>query len=223
MKMSPWRSQGVLQAGVAVIKGDTPVQGLIDLNFGTGKAEALALLRDLKALSLPLHDVVVADHALVDKAADAVQVFGRGTPGGWQCAGSVGEATVVVGEEPAQHGVGGVQITSLSEAELAAQTILEHAPETFDAAFGLGTASGNEGDAELLQGASELGGLTFAGELFFHRPEVVVAQEDATVIAIEGEWDPAVTQQLAEQSEIAGGGFGGEELSGGAFAGGVIR
>ena len=37
----------------------------------TGKAEALALLRDLEALAFPRHEVVVADHALVDEAADA--------------------------------------------------------------------------------------------------------------------------------------------------------
>src|SRR6267154_2950440 len=222
MKMSPWRSQGVLQAGVAVIKRNAPVKSLVDVNFRTGKAEALALLRDLKALALPLDDVVVADHTLMDKAANAVRIFGRGTPCGLHFAGSAGEAAVVVGEEQAEHGIGGVQIASLSEAQLAAQTILEYAPEAFDAAFGLGTASGDEGDAELLQRTSELGGLTFSGELFFHRPEVVVANEDAAVIAIEGEWGPTVTQQLAEQGEIAGGGIGGKELSGQDFTGGII-
>src|ERR1700685_1973859 len=222
MKMSPWRSQGVLQADVAVIKRNAPVKSLVDVKFRTGKAEALALLRDLKALALPLDDVVVADHTLMDKAANAVQIFRRGTPCGLYFAGAAGEAAVVVGEEQAEHSIGGVQIASLSEAQLAAQTILEYAPETFDAAFGLGTASGDEGDAELFEGASELGGLTFSGELFLHRPEVVVAHEDAAVIAIEGEWDPAVTQELAEQGEIAGGGFGGEELSGEDFTGGII-
>src|SRR6267154_3541268 len=222
MKMSPWRSQGVLQAGVAVIKRNAPVKSLVDVNFRTGKAEALALLRDLKALALPLDDVVVADHTLMDKAANAVRIFGRGTPCGLHFAGAAGEVAVVVGEEQAEHGIGGVQIASLSETQFAAQAILEYAPEAFDAAFGLGTASGDEGDAELLQRTSELGGLTFSGELFFHRPEVVVANEDAAVIAIEGEWGPTVTQQLAEQGEIAGGGIGGKELSGQDFTGGII-
>ena len=222
MKMSPWRSQGVLQTGFAVVKGNAAIKSLIDLDFGSGKAEALTLLRDLETLALPLHDVVVADHALMDKAADVVQIFRCGTPCGLHFAGAAGEAAVEVGDEYAQHGIGGVQIASLSEAQLAAQTILEHAPETFDAAFGLGTASGNEGDAELLQGAAELGGLAFAGELFFHRPEVVVADEDAAVIAIKGERDTAVTQQLAEQGEIAGSGFGGKELSGEDFTGGIV-
>ena len=63
MKMSPWRSQGVLQAGVAVVKRDAAVERLIDMDFGSGEAEALALLGDLEALTVPLHDVVVADHA----------------------------------------------------------------------------------------------------------------------------------------------------------------
>ncbi len=42
------------------------------------------------------------------------------------------------------------------------------------------------------------------------------------MIAIEGERDTAAAQQVAEQGEIAGGGFGGEELSGEDFAGGVV-
>src|ERR1039457_1865500 len=153
MKMSPWRSQGVLQTGFAVKQGDASVKGLIVLIFGSGKADVLSLLRRLEALALPLHDVIVTDHALMNKAAYPVQVFGRGTPCGLHFAGSASEAAVVVGEEQAQHRLGGVQIARLSESQLAAQTILEHAPETFVAAFGLGTASGDEGDAELLQRA----------------------------------------------------------------------
>src|SRR5450631_4088873 len=108
--MSPWRSQGVLQAGVGRIKRNPPVESLIDMDFGSGKVEALPLLRNLQALALPLHDVVVADHALVDEAADALQIFGSRAPGGLHLARSAGETSVVVGEEEAQHGVGGVQI-----------------------------------------------------------------------------------------------------------------
>ena len=144
MKMSPWRSQGVLQAGVAVVKRDTPVERLIDMDFGSGEAEALALLGDLEALTVPLHDVVVADHARMNEAADAVEIFRSRTPSGLHFAGTAGEAAVVVGEEKAQHGIGGVQIAGLSQTKLAAQAILEHAPEALDAAFGLGAAGGDE-------------------------------------------------------------------------------
>jgi hypothetical protein len=45
------------------------------------------------------------------------------------------------------------------EAEFAAPAILEHAPEAFDAAFGLRRLRGDEGDAEFAEGAAELRGL----------------------------------------------------------------
>src|SRR5208282_922540 len=153
MKMSPWRSQGVLQASVAVVERNASIESLIEMDFGPGEAEALPLLGDLKALAIPLHDVVVADDALMDEAADAIEMFWRRTPCGLHLAGTAGEAAVVVGEENVQHGVGGIQIAGLSQAEFAGEAILQHAPETFDAAFGLGTAGGDEGDAELFQGA----------------------------------------------------------------------
>jgi len=222
MKMSPWRSQGVLQGGVAVVERDAAVESLVDLNFRAGEAETAGLLGDLEALALPLHDVVVADDAVVEEAADAVQIFGRETPGSLHFARSAGEAAVVVGEEVAEHGIGGVQVASLSEAKFAGEAILEHAPEAFDAAFSLRTAGSDEGDAELLEGAAELRGLSFSRELFFHRPEVVVADEDATVIAIKRERDAVAAQQLAKQREKAGGGFGGEELGGQDFSGGIV-
>ena len=75
----------------------------------------------------------------------------------------------------------------MSQTELAGEAILEHTPETLDTAFGLRAAGGDEGDAELIESTTELSGLAFAGELFLHGPEVVVADEDAAVIAIEGE------------------------------------
>src|ERR1700688_406332 len=161
MKMSPWRSQGVLQSGVAGIERDAGVESLIDMDFGSGKAEALALLGYLEALAFPLHDVVVADHALVDEAADAVQVLGSRAPGSLRLARSASEAAIVVGQEKTEHGVGGIQIARLSEANFAAQTILQYAPEALDAALGLRTAGGDKGDAELIESAAELSGLTF--------------------------------------------------------------
>jgi hypothetical protein len=220
--MSPWRSQGVLQANVAVEERNAPVESLIDVDFGSGKAEASPLLGDLKALALPLHDVVVTDHALVDEAADAVQIFECRTPRGLHLAGAAGEAAVIVGNENAQPGVSGVGITSSRQTEFAAQTILQDAPEAFDAAFGLRTAGGDEGDAELLQSATKLGGLAFAGELFLHRPGIVVAHEDAAVISVKSEGSAVAAQPLTQQAEIAGGSFGGKELSGQDLSGGVV-
>ena len=110
----------------------------------------------------------------------------------------------------------------MSQAEFAGEAILQHAPEALDAAFGLRTVGGDEGDAELFQSAAELGGLAFSGELFFDRPGVVVAHEDAAVIAVKSQGHAVAAQQLAQQGEIAESGFGGEELGGQDFAGGVV-
>ena len=73
------------------------------MNFCPGEAEALWLRRDLEAAAIPLHNVVVADRALVMKAEDAVQILGSGTLFG--LAGRASEATVVVGKEIAQDRV----------------------------------------------------------------------------------------------------------------------
>jgi len=96
-------------------------------------------------------------------------------------------------------------------------------PEAFDAALGLGTLGGDVSDAELIQGAAELGGLAAAGELFFHRPVIVVANEDAVAIPVETERYAKAAQQAAEQAEIAARVFGGKEFGDGDFASGVIQ
>jgi hypothetical protein len=63
----------------------------------------------------------------------------------------------------------------LGQAEFTGEAILKHAPKAFDAAFGLRGLRGDEGDAELLERATELRGLALAGELFVERPVIVVA------------------------------------------------
>ena len=211
-----------MQAGVAVVERNAAVESLIDVDFGSGKAEALALLGDLEALAVPLHDVVVADHALMNEAADAVEIFWRRAPCSLGFAGTARESAVVVGDEKAQDGVGGIQIAGLSQAEFAGKAVLKYAPEALDAAFGLWAAGGDEGDAELIESAAELSGLTFSGELFFDRPEVVVAHEDAAVIAVERQRSAVAAQQLAQQSEIAMCGLGRKELGGQDFSGGIV-
>ena len=62
-----------------------------------------------------------------------------------------------------------------------------------------------------------------AGELFFHRPVIVVAHEDAVAIAVETERDAEAAQQAAEQAEIAARIFGGEEFGDEDFACGVVE
>jgi len=135
------------------------------------------------------------------KAADAIEVFGSGPPSLFCFAWRTSEAAVVVGQEAAQNLVGGVQIVGTGLAQLAGETILKGAPKTFNAAFGLRALGNDVGDAELLQRAAELCGFTAADEFFFHRPVVIVANEDAVTDAIETDGD-------AEAAETGGGAGG---------------
>src|SRR5665213_2049878 len=103
-------STGVVEFGVGMIDRDLSFERFVDLNFGASQAEALRLGRNLEAATVPLHDVVVADAALVHKATDAVEVCGSRAPGGFRFARGAAEAAIVVGQEAAQHRVGAVWI-----------------------------------------------------------------------------------------------------------------
>src|SRR6266705_506243 len=108
------------------------------------------------------------------------------------------------------------------QAQFAGETILQHAPEALDAPFGLRALRGDEGDAELLESASELSGLALAGELFIDGPVLIIAHKDAAAIAVESEGNTKAAQEALQQAEIALGSFRGEELSGKDFAGSII-
>jgi hypothetical protein len=173
-------------------------------------------------LSVPLDNIVVADDAGMPEATDAVQVFRCWSLGGFGFASSLGEATVVVSDKALQDAVGGVQIAGAGQAEFADQAILKNAPEAFDAALGLWRIRGDVGDAELLEGAAELSGFAFTSQLFFHRPMVIVANEDTVAIPVQGQRDTEARKQAAEQVEIALGGLGGKEPGSEDFPGGIV-
>jgi PAS domain S-box-containing protein len=135
----------------------------MDLDCGSGETEAAGLGMNLQPAAVPLHNVIVADDAFMGEATDAFEVFRSRAPGVGCVAGSASEAAVVVGDEASQDAVGRVQIVGLGQAEFAGEAILKHAPKAFDAAFGLRALGGDEGDAELLERATELRGLALAG------------------------------------------------------------
>ena len=81
----------------------------------------------------------------------------------------------------------------------------------------------NVGDAELRKSATELRRLAFPRELFFDRPVVVVAYEDAVLVPIEAERDAVTTEQATQQMKIPVSIFGGKELGNGNLARSVIQ
>ena len=216
-------SVGEAEFSICVIDRNLSCERFNELHFGPGEAEALRLGRDLEAASAPLHDVVVANAALVKKAADVIEIFGSWPPSLFGIARRTAETSVVVGKKTAQDLVGGVQIVGTGQTQLAGEAILKGAPEAFDAALGLRTLGSNVGNAELFESAAELRGLAAAGELFFHAPVIVVADEDAVAITVKTEGNAAAAQQAVEQAKIAARVFGGKEFGDGNFARGVVQ
>ena len=68
----------MLKFSFAVVESDASIERVVEMDLGAGEAEAAALGRNLEATALPLHDVVVADHAGMNEAADAVQIVRAG-------------------------------------------------------------------------------------------------------------------------------------------------
>jgi hypothetical protein len=125
----------VIEGCVAIKERHPTIESLMDVNFGAGEAEASGLGLDLKTAAIPLDDVVVADHSLVSETANAIQVMGSGAPGFGRVARSAGEAAIVVDDERAQDAVGRIEIIGAGQAEFTGEPVLQHAPETFDAAL----------------------------------------------------------------------------------------
>src|ERR1700722_11284889 len=108
----------MMKLAVSVVDLDAPSKGFAELNLGTGEAEAFWLRRDLETAAVPLHNIVVADDALMDEAADATEIFGGRTPSLFRFSGSATEATIVVGQETAQDLPGGAQHGGAPQSEL---------------------------------------------------------------------------------------------------------
>src|SRR5260370_7583525 len=99
----------MFQAGVAIVERDGTIEGLIDVDFGASEAEPACLLGNLEASALPLHDVVVTNHALVHQAADTIEDLRSSTPRGFFFARLPSETAVVVGDGALAPGHGGGQ------------------------------------------------------------------------------------------------------------------
>src|SRR2546429_4203956 len=98
----------MMKLAVSVVDLDASSKGFAELHLGTGEAETFWLGRDLETAAVPLHDVVIADDALVDEAADAAEIFGGRAPSLFRFSGSAAEAAGVIGEgAAADHGCGG--------------------------------------------------------------------------------------------------------------------
>src|SRR5256885_17037907 len=82
----------MMKLAVSVVDLDASSKGFAELHLGTGEAETFWLGRDLETAAVPLPDVVIADDALVDEAADAAAIFGGRAASLFRFSGSAAEA-----------------------------------------------------------------------------------------------------------------------------------
>ena len=163
--------------------------------------------RDVIDAALELDGIVMIDHAAIAEAQDTVQI----EPGGERTirrAGVVGGdgkggivAIEIGGQERRGDRVGHGQA---SQAQLRDEAILQGTPKAFNAALGLGRASGDGADAQLDQGPAELRRLLSPRQLFLGSPaRMGITHEDAMPIVIEGVGDAVGGEHLAQQEEVA--------------------
>src|SRR2546430_12065443 len=87
----------MMKLAVSVVDLDASSKGFAELHLGTGEAETFWLGRDLETAAVPLHDVVIADDALVGEAADAAGIFGGRAPSLFRFSGGGAEAAGCLG------------------------------------------------------------------------------------------------------------------------------
>lgn len=171
--------------------------------------------------------IVIGHRALMGEAADVVELqIRRQEPiGGPGLRGGARKACIVAWEKGLQDGIGLVKGAGLGKAEFTDEPVLEGAPESFDAALRLRGVSGDPLDAQLAQGAANLGGRSgVATELLVEGegPGAGLIGNDAVPIAIEGDGNPMGADQRPEHDEVAMGIFLRPEDGGGDRVGGII-
>ena len=150
--------------------------------------------------------VVVTNDALVLEAKDGVRIEGGGPRPirRQRIGGRVSKACIETREEICEVRVRAVTVPHAGEAELTAEPILEGAKEPLDATLGLRAVRGDPVDAQFLQGAFDLCGRGFSGQLLLEGQRACGGPvEDAMAIAVGGDGDAFGLGEGVKDVEIA--------------------
>lgn len=188
--------------------GKRAIEALVDLDAGFSIAAVVG--QELKDVRAEGDRVVVGDDARVLKAEDGIrdEMGGPGAIGALRPRRGPGKARIVAAEESREEGVRRVFVGDARKAQLSHEPILQGAKDALNAALGLRTGGGHPVDPEFLQEASHLSRGARSVELFFEAPaRGAGASEDAMAIGVGGEGEARAAGELAENVEVAGGGF----------------
>ena len=131
---------------------------LVHLHVAAGVIAAVAIRRDLEAVTAEGDGVVVGHGARVLEAEHGVRIHsvGPGAVGGIRLGRLDSEAGVEAGPEFKQEAIGLLESAGPGEPQLLDQAILERSEEAFNASLGLRRVGGDELDAQLVHQAPKL-------------------------------------------------------------------
>lgn len=198
----------------------------MDVDAGADIAAAGRAGLELQQAAIERDGVVVADRPLILEAADALQVDRGGLPRGIRMRRRLSEARIVAWEEAIDHALGVGEGAGLREPQFGDEAILEGAEEAFDAALALWGRGRDPADAQLVEGAADLGGGNGARQFVGQGLRGAgIAMKQAMAIGVGGSGDTIALDEAAEEQEVAVGILleakdRGEDLPGGVIDGG---
>ena len=180
-----------------------PVEELTNLDGGTLEGPLSGARWDLQPAAGDGDDIVLADYSAIATREDAVEVSRRTAPCARRLAWFVGEACVEASDEAWEKALGVRQCAHASQTQLLDEAILERAPESFDATFGLRTLRRDVGNAEFLEDPTPVGRSLPALELLIERPVTIVSAKDARAVAVDRDRKPVIDEDLTEHLGVA--------------------
>jgi len=187
--------------------GPSSVEVLADQDAATGVAPAARSRREIDDQTAEADGIVVGHGGFVGEGDELIALggidFAEGRTGEFWSLGKAGvKAIEVYGLQP---GVGLIDLGDVGQSHLGDETILEGSALALDAAFPL-RREGREGFcAELIKDPTDVSRETDAGQLFFMAPVVIVAEQGAVAVLIDGCGDSVPPQDHIQESQIADG------------------
>ena len=187
--------------------GPSSVEVLADQDAATGVAPAARSRWKIDDQTAEADGIVVGHGGFVGEGDELIALGGidlaEGRTGELWPLGKAGvEAIEVDGLQP---GVGLIDLGDVSQGHLGDEAILEGSALALYAALPLGGEGGDGFCAEFMKDPSDVSRKTYAGQLFFMAPVVIVAEQGAVAVLIDGCGDSVPPQDHIQESQIADG------------------
>jgi hypothetical protein len=191
------------------------IEVLADQDAAAGVAAAARSRREIDEQAAEADGVVVGHGGFVGEGDELIALggidFAEGRTGELWPLGEAGvEAIKVDGLQP---DVGLIELGDVRQGHLGDEAILEGSTLALDATLPLWGEGGDGFRAQFLKDPSDVSREADAGQLFLMAPVVIVAEESAVAVLIDGRGDSVPPQDHIQESQIADGILLGPEQS----------